>query len=304
MSRLPTLAIVTPSYNQAPYIEQAMDSVLSAKGKIPLVYAVIDGGSTDGTVDILRRYEKHLDFWVSEKDSGQSNAINKGLRRLGGDIWGYLNSDDYYADGALIEVVETFASTETHWVTGTGRYFTDDGSPVRDMVPTEDWTLKDVLIGLASSPVMVSSQVSNFMSREMLSRYGYFDEALHYVMDIDLALRLLMDGIRPTVLKRVLGMARLHEESKTVSQGRIAFPREYEKVLARLDLSAQPELDQVRNDVVRQLGKRNALNTFFDGQIGNHAGRKALSAYLKSHPRAIFDREILGAIRRFATSRF
>lgn len=294
----PRLGIVTPSFNQASYITQTIESVLEAKTCLPIAYAVIDGGSTDGTVEIIQKYEKYLDFWVSEPDGGQSNAINKGLRKLDFDVWSYLNSDDYYLDGALETVLDCFAATGADWVTGTGRYFTGAGKPEREMIPVEDWTKEDVIRGLAHSPIVVASQVSNFMSRRMLDRFGYFDESLHYTMDIEFGIRLVLSGIRPVILPQVLGMARLHEDSKTVSKGKVAFPREFECFLRSLDLSEQPELESVREEAILCLARRNALNRFWADGTGTGAAMREVYYHLKRHPSDFANREIMGAVRR------
>src|ERR1051326_2842776 len=104
---LPRITVITPSFNQAEFLAQTITSVLGQKYP-NIEYMVIDGGSTDGSVDIIRRYEKDLAYWVSEKDRGQTHAINKGLRRATGEIIAYLNSDDYYLPSAFDRVAAHF----------------------------------------------------------------------------------------------------------------------------------------------------------------------------------------------------
>ena len=107
MLKPPRISIITPTLNQAGFIDQTISSVLG-QGYPDLEYIIIDGGSTDGTVDLIRKHERHLAYWVSEKDAGQSNAINKGLKRATGDIIAYINSDDYYLDGAFKRVADAY----------------------------------------------------------------------------------------------------------------------------------------------------------------------------------------------------
>ena len=116
-----TISIVTPTYNQGQYIEQTIQSVLN-QNYPNLEYIIIDGGSTDNTVEIIKKYEKHLKFWVSEKDNGQANAINKGLQYCTGEIFNWLNSDDYLEPGALLNIANAFSSN-VQMVAGKVRVF-------------------------------------------------------------------------------------------------------------------------------------------------------------------------------------
>ena len=111
------ISIITPSYNQGNYLEQTIDSVLSQNYQ-NLEYIIIDGGSTDNSVEIIKKHQKHLHYWVSEKDSGQSEAINKGLKIAGGEIINWLNSDDYYTANALKTVAEHFEDESVLVVSG------------------------------------------------------------------------------------------------------------------------------------------------------------------------------------------
>lgn len=124
----PLVSIVTPSYNQAPFLEQTILSVLN-QDYPTIEYIIIDGGSTDGSVDIIKKYEDRLAYWVSEPDRGQSDAINKGFARATGNVFGWLNSDDMYEEGAIARVAEHFiAYTECQLVYGEGRYVDEAGT--------------------------------------------------------------------------------------------------------------------------------------------------------------------------------
>jgi glycosyltransferase involved in cell wall biosynthesis len=128
---LPTISIVTPSFNQAPFLEDTIRSVLSSTYP-SLQYVVIDGGSTDGSVDVIRRYEDRLTSWVSEPDDGQYHAITKGFARTDGELMGWLNSDDLYLPWTLRHVGEVFADLpEVRWLTSTVSIHCDEDLRIR-----------------------------------------------------------------------------------------------------------------------------------------------------------------------------
>src|SRR3954449_7004186 len=115
------LTIITPSYNQAAFIERTLQSVLD-QGYPDLEYLVVDGGSTDGSVDVIRRYEDRLAWWVSEPDAGQTDALNKALRRASGDVVAYINSDDYYLPGAFDAALGALERSQARWLVGACRF--------------------------------------------------------------------------------------------------------------------------------------------------------------------------------------
>src|SRR5215211_7462751 len=122
----PKLTIITPSFNQGRFIEQTIRSVLD-QGYDNLEYLIVDGGSTDETLEVLRRYEDRLAWWVSEPDEGQTDALNKGLRRATGDYVAYINSDDYYLPGAFAQAIEQLERSNARWAAGRARYVGPDG---------------------------------------------------------------------------------------------------------------------------------------------------------------------------------
>ena len=206
--QLPLISIVTPSYNQARFLEETLRSVV-AQGYPRTEHIVVDGGSTDGSVDIIKRYESHLRSWVSEKDRGQSHAINKGLAQATGEILTWLNSDDTLLPGALNEVGAFFAGhPDVDLVYGDYLYTDADGRPMRrrhvfDKISYESLLYHDYL-----------GQPAVFFRRSLLDKVGPIDESLHYCMDWDLFLR-MWRVCRPCHLPRVLATYRLDQAAKS-----------------------------------------------------------------------------------------
>lgn len=205
----PRITIVTPSYNQGDYIEETIRSVL-LQGYPNLEYLVMDGGSTDQTVTILRRYERWLD-WVSEPDAGQADAINKGMRRATGDILAYLNSDDLYLPGALTAVAAAFqANPAVGLVYGDCQAIRADGTP-RGLIRGRPFQVQRMIERGEFVP-----QQAAFWRRTTMQQAGLFDPTLHYCMDHDFFIRL--GKVAPGLyLPQTLAAFRFHDTSKSVT---------------------------------------------------------------------------------------
>jgi glycosyltransferase involved in cell wall biosynthesis len=210
----PRITVVTPSFNQARFITDTIESVLS-QDYPRLDYVVMDGGSTDGTVDILRRYGDRL-RWVSEADRGQADAVNKGVAAASGEIIGWLNSDDTYAPGALRTIGRVFrARADLDVLYGDADHVLADGvrhSPY----PTAPFDYER----LAESCFIC--QPAAFFRREAFQAVGGLDVALHFCMDYDLWIRMGRQR-RIAYLPERLACSRLHADAKTLASRRKVF---------------------------------------------------------------------------------
>lgn len=208
------LSVVTPSYNQCKYIEQTIQSVFNQEGDFELEYLIIDGGSTDGTLDILRKYNGQIN-WVSERDRGQSHAINKGFSKAKGDIIGWLNSDDLYEEGALQKIVSVFSDNkDCQWIAGRCRIIDENGREIRKAVTG----YKNKWLGRYSYDRLLVedfiSQPAVWFRKSFLNEVGLLDENLHYTMDYDLWLRMGAKA-EPVIISSYLALFRYYSGSKT-----------------------------------------------------------------------------------------
>jgi glycosyltransferase involved in cell wall biosynthesis len=208
-------SIVTPSFNQRIYLEQTAASVLGQAGGLELEWIVVDGGSTDGTVDFLRSLADPRVHWTSEPDQGQADALNKGLQRASAEIIAWLNSDDLYAQGALADVAGAFAQhPQAGWVIGQCDIIDAENRPIRDGVTRyKNRGLRRYRYRRLLRENFIS-QPAVFFRRDWLERVGPLDASLHHAMDYDLWLRLGQLG-DPVVLNRPLAHFRIHSTSKT-----------------------------------------------------------------------------------------
>lgn len=223
------ISIVIPSFNQGLYLERAIQSVLS-QGYPDFELVVIDGGSTDGSKEIIQRYEPQLTYWVSEPDNGQSDAINKGFQKCTGDIITFLSSDDFYLPSAFSCVAEQWqAHPNCGAIVGGFMYVDENSNLIEKVIPPHLPHPSPLNLTLIRPEEWRLHQVSTFYSRKALDLVGrHVREDFKYVMDRELLFRIankfeiILDG-------RPYAAFRRHPESKTMSE-MIAFGEEFARL--------------------------------------------------------------------------
>lgn len=208
---LPRLSIVVPSYNQVKYVEESILSILNQNyGNLELI--VIDGGSTDGTVDVLHKYERHFSYWCSEPDRGQSDALNKGFTKATGDIYGWLNSDDLYAPQAFETAITLLEQSPSKRVLH-GDWVTIDN---KGTMLTREYTIPFSLGQFIYEGFFLNAQAM-FWRREVHQRFTGFDVTLHRTMDYQMIVEFgLNEGDAAFMLTPgIIGCFRRHPDQKT-----------------------------------------------------------------------------------------
>lgn len=236
--QLPVISIITPSFQQRQYLAKTLDSVLSQEGDFHLDYVVIDGGSTDGSVELLQEYGQKfkagklahgaakLTFrWLSESDNGQASAINKGFRLAQGDILAWLNSDDVYSDCQTLSAVLTHFARHpsSKFLYGRGSAINRDGKILRE----EEYVTKYPISDLPEIDMIL--QPASFWRREVYAKIGELKETLHFVLDWEYWLR-CREHFELDFIDRLLANNRVYESTKT-SQGGLARRREIAELL-------------------------------------------------------------------------
>lgn len=291
----PILTVITPSYNQGAYLEETIESILS-QGVPGLEYMIVDGGSTDESVEVIKRHARHLAWWVSEKDRGQAHAINKGLARATGRWVSYLNSDDLYLPGALHALLDSLReSPEARWIVGGVLCFGTPDAPVHDWhTPAVPRTMLDLL----SSRFQIS-QPGCIWDRELLQTVGGFDESLRYLFDINLYAAFLSRGVRCHALPRPVAAYRFHPTSKTVAEGH-HYETEWDIIRARY-VTSLPRTMRWR--AAHLIGLLKAQAMVVDAARAAEAGdlataRAGYFAGVRRHPGIVFSRAGMGCVRR------
>ena len=241
---LPRLTVITPSFNQGRYLERTLRSVFD-QSYPDLEYIVMDGGSTDDSVDILRRYDNRLSYWVSEPDGGQSWAINRAVERSTGDVIAYINSDDYYLPGAFEAALPYFEDPAVRWVAGACEYREEDGTletlwlPRQPTGPKAGW-IRDL---------WYVPQASSFWRRDVFEEFGPLRDDLKFVFDTEFCVRLALGGVRPLTFDQAMAVRYLHGQAKSADVSR--FIAEWGDVAS--DLRRRLPLRERALDRVRRL---------------------------------------------------
>jgi glycosyltransferase involved in cell wall biosynthesis len=277
------VSIVTVSLNQVEFLEDTLRSVLAQDG-VDLDYVVIDGGSTDGSVDTIRRYEHRLSAWVCEPDRSQVDALNKGLEKTTGEIFGFVNSDDLLLPGALRAVATEFEQDpELRWLCGDTVFF-GAGHPTELVEARVPRTMRDALCWNYRAP-----QPGMFWRRELLD--AGFDERWQFCFDHELYLRLLLQGQACRRLPLPVAAYRLHDRSKTVVE-QDRFGDEFDRIAEAYEPMVS-RATRRRSRAVRHL--RRAHRRAEEGKRAGAVG--ALIVATAAHPRGVLSRPYLGVAR-------
>lgn len=297
MTQPPLVSIVTPSYNQAEFLEETMLSVLS-QDYANIEYLVIDGGSSDGSADIIRKCADRLAYWVSEPDRGQAHALQKGFARTSGEIIAFLNSDDAYRPGAVGTAVEALqADPGLALVHGDSIYVDAAGREIGRKVGLGGDFLSYFL--LQFNPI---SQPSTFLRRSAYDEAGGVDPTLQLAMDYDLWCRIGLRGMRIRYLPVALSLFRIHGQSKT-KLNIVAFAEERWRLLEQYldDPTLGPILAPYRRRLYGMAHLRLADAHWTSGEkqeAYSHFGQM-----LRMAPACVFTRVGLSLLARFVLRR-
>lgn len=287
----PRISIVTPSLNQGRYIEETIRSVL-LQGYPDLEYIIIDGGSSDTTIDVIKKYGRWIDHWVSEPDCGQPHAINKGIRLATGAAFNWINSDDFLEDGALRHIAMAFDQWEGIVAAAVRNVCSQRG--LREVVQNRDLAVTSIL---SVAPTCVFHQPGVWLPLGVLRTVGGLDERFHYAFDLLLVLKLLSRHCLVRYIETTVANFRLHEDSKTCSAAQTFDAERYQ--ILRL-LAKDSAFAPVRHHITRRIARIDWWNRLesirSSPKMGSHRAFEIVRAAVRHLP-ASASRFTLGAIR-------
>ncbi len=293
----PRISIVTPSFNQGKFLEKTILSVIN-QGYPNLEYIIIDGGSTDNSLEIIAKYTSFLTHWVSEKDYGQSHAINKGFSHATGEILNWINSDDILCENALFAIAQSYleCNVDRMIIVGNGYEIDEGGNRVRER---RVHAVRDSNMGIFEGIQGVPVQQSIFFSRKLYNEAGGVNPLIRYPMDIELYYK--FDKLKPVVKveSTFLGCFRKHSASKTVGE-------DYKMLLEKVNLLAYlGYYGTYRNQCENQISAY--ITSFSFKGIGVMEKWKLLRVFIKATPidrknrykyRVVLSKLINGFLRR------
>jgi glycosyltransferase involved in cell wall biosynthesis len=217
ISSLPLVSIVTPSFNQAYYLEETILSVLN-QDYPKIEYIIVDGGSSDGSQEIIRKYESELAYWISEIDTGQTEAINKGFSIANGEIFAWLNSDDTYLPGAVSEAVDFLNTNSAVGMVYGKAYYVDEMGNRVALYPAGPTNYRGLRRGINTIP-----QQTMFFRKILWDMVGLLDPSFYYAMDYDLWTRI--SSVTPIAFHDAfMANFRLHGASKSIMEANRCWP--------------------------------------------------------------------------------
>lgn len=295
-SHWPKVTIVTPSFNQGKFLEETIRSVL-LQDYPNLEYLIIDGGSTDNSIEIIRKYERWLTYWVSEQDSGQADAINKGFNKSTGEYLGWLNSDDILYPSAISHVIDSFRSEPNldliYGDIDQGQFIDLEVMPLLG----EQMEFSEMLRTLRV-PI---PQQGSLWKRSVIERCGNLDARWHVVLDREFYIR-ISESCQVSYLPRKLGFFRNHEQSKSISQGRrwlTELPEMYREFFDRSDLP--DNLRKLESETMGAVFLACASIAYKCGEKGRAA--RFLTHALKTDPLTLFRSRIRSKVFGFLRAR-
>lgn len=240
----PKISVITPSFNQAAYLERTILSVLD-QDYPNIEYIIIDGGSTDGSVDIIRQYAHRLTHWVSEPDRGQAHAINKGLQQATGKWVAWQNSDDFFYPGTFLQLAQMAAiEPDADLIIGNMNLIDKDDMLLRDIK-----YVRPTYLSMLAEGMVLTNQAA-FWKRDVHLQIGFLNESLDCAFDFDWFLRLLQHKRKSIHVPRAWGALRLHDETKSSNRQNV-FQAETKKILnGREILKWQLRLFQIRRMIL------------------------------------------------------